>query len=424
MLNRFERIHVDDENVCRHCLAQLRRVYRGLELRPEELELLEHPRRTFIVSFPVRMDSGGTRMFTGFRVQYNDARGPTKGGIRFHPRLTLEDVRNLAFLMALKCSVVNIPFGGAKGGIIVNPKELSRGELERLTRGYIRAIHGFIGPRKDIPAPDVYTDERIMAWVMDEYEKTLGESAPGVVTGKPLALGGSRGRSYSTALGGTYILEEALKVMGHNPEENRVAVQGFGNVGANVARILHENGYRVIAVSDSKGGVMDEDGLDIGEVARYKREKGSVTAFPGARKITNPELLALDCDILIPAALSDQITEENAPGVKAGIVLELANSPVTVAADDVLFKDGVRVIPDILANAGGVVVSYLEWIQNLTGDSWKKERVIKRLKRIMVAAFREVHGICEEEGCSLRLGAHLLGVKRILEAERLRGNLK
>jgi len=422
-LNRFERIHVDDENVCRHCMAQLRRVYKGLELSPEELELLERPRRTFIVSFPVRMDDGSTRMFTGYRVQYNDARGPTKGGIRFHPRLTLEDVRNLAYLMALKCAVVDIPFGGAKGGIIVNPKELSQGELERLTRGYIRAIHGFIGPRKDIPAPDVYTDERIMAWVLDEYEKTLGKSAPGVVTGKPLALGGSKGRSYATALGGSYILDEALQVMG-GLEDSRVAVQGFGNVGANIARILKENGYRVIAVSDSKGGILDEGGLDIGEVMGCKREKGSVAAFPGAEKITNEELLSLGCDILVPAALSDQITEENASMVKARVVLELANSPVTVAADDVLFGNGVKVIPDILANAGGVVVSYLEWVQNLSGETWRRERVIGRLKRIMGSAFREVYGICREEECSMRLAAHLLGVRRILEAERLRGNLR
>ncbi len=422
-MNRFERIHVDDENVCRHCMAQLRRVYKGLELSPEELELLERPRRTFIVSFPVRMDDGSTRMFTGYRVQYNDARGPTKGGIRFHPRLTLEDVRNLAYLMALKCAVVDIPFGGAKGGIIVNPKELSQGELERLTRGYIRAIHGFIGPRKDIPAPDVYTDERIMAWVLDEYEKTLGKSAPGVVTGKPLALGGSKGRSYATALGGSYILDEALQVMG-GLEDSRVAVQGFGNVGANIARILKENGYRVIAVSDSKGGILDEGGLDIGEVMGCKREKGSVAAFPGAEKITNEELLSLGCDILVPAALSDQITEENASMVKARVVLELANSPVTVAADDVLFGNGVKVIPDILANAGGVVVSYLEWVQNLSGETWRRERVIGRLKRIMGSAFREVYGICREEECSMRLAAHLLGVRRILEAERLRGNLR
>lgn len=422
-MRKFERVYRDDENVCRHCMAQLRRVYKGLKLSAEELAILERPRRTFIVSFPVRMDDGKTRMFTGYRVQYNDARGPTKGGLRFHPELTLEDVRNLAFLMALKCAVVNIPFGGAKGGIVVNPKELSMGELERLTRGYIRAIHSFIGPRRDIPAPDVYTDERIMAWILDEYEKLRGESAPGVVTGKPLALGGSRGRSYSTALGGVYILDEALKVLARHLDKGRVAVQGFGNVGANVAKILGERGYRVIAVGDSRGGILNEDGLDIGGVTRIKKEKGSVVEYKGARRITNEELLTLDCDILIPAALSDQITGVNASKVRATVVLELANSPVTVEADDILYERGVKVIPDILANAGGVVVSYLEWVQNLTGEIWEEDRVIRRLKKIMVSAFREVYNACEEEECSLRHAAHLLGVKRILEAERLRGNL-
>lgn len=421
---RYERLRRDDENVCRHCMVQLERAYRGLKLSREELELLERPRRTFIVSFPVRMDDGKTRMFTGYRVQYNDARGPTKGGIRFHPDLSLEDVRNLAFLMALKCAVVDLPFGGAKGGIVVNPKELSDNELERLTRGYIRAIHGFIGPRRDIPAPDVYTDERIMAWILDEYEKTLGESAPGVVTGKPVALGGSRVRKYSTALGGSYVLEEALKRLGTAKHGYSVAVQGFGNAGSNMARILQENGYRVIAVSDSKGGVLDNKGLDVKKVAEHKKATGSVVGYPGGRNITNEELLALECDVLVPAALSDQITEQNAHEVKASLVLELANAPITVAADDVLFKKGVTVIPDILANAGGVAVSYLEWVQNLTSDYWSEKRVLERLRRIMVSAFRGVLKTCEAEGCSMRLAAHYLGVRRILEAEGLRGNLR
>jgi glutamate dehydrogenase/leucine dehydrogenase len=424
MWRRYERLHRDDENVCKHCMVQLERTYRELKLSQEELELLEHPRRTFIVSFPVRMDDGGTRMFTGYRVQYNDARGPTKGGIRFHPKLSLEDVRNLAFLMALKCAVVDVPFGGAKGGIVVNPKELSDGELERLTRGYIRAIHSFIGPHRDIPAPDVYTDERIMAWILDEYEKTLGESAPGVVTGKPLALGGSKARSYSTALGGSYVLEEAMKQFGIAKRRCSVAIQGFGNAGSNIARILYENGYRVIAVSDSRGGVLEEEGLDIEKVVEHKKATGSVIDYPGGQNITNEELLALECDVLIPAALSDQITEQNADNVKASVILELANAPVTVTADDVLFKKGIYVIPDILANAGGVVVSYLEWIQNLTNDYWSEKRVLERLRRIMVSAFQEVYRTCELEAYSMRLAAHYLGVRRILEAERLRGNLR
>lgn len=420
---RFERQHRDDSNVCRHCREQLSRTYMGLKLTHAELDVLEHPRKTLIVSFLVLMDNGETRMFTGYRVQYNNARGPTKGGIRFHPELTLEDVQNLAFLMALKCAVVNIPFGGAKGGVVVNPKELSNGELERVTRGYIRAIHRFLGPRRDIPAPDVYTDEQIMAWILDEYEKTSGESAPGVVTGKPLALGGSKARSHSTSLGGSYILEEALKLFNWKSPFS-VAVQGFGNVGSNIARILHENGFRVIAVSDSKGGVLSKKGLNVSEVSKHKNETGSVVGFNGAKDITNEELLELGCNVLIPAALSDQITKENAGDVKADLILELANAPITVEADDILFKNNVRVIPDILANAGGVVVSYLEWIQNLTNNYWSEKRVVINLRRIMVSAFHEVARVCELEKCSMRLAAHYLAVRRILEAERLRGNLR
>jgi glutamate dehydrogenase/glutamate dehydrogenase (NAD(P)+) len=420
---RYERLHRDDENVCRHCMEQLNRTYMGLKLTHAELDILEHPRKTMVVSFPVRMDDGETHMFTGYRVQYNNARGPTKGGIRFHPDLTMDDVRNLAFLMALKCAVVNIPFGGAKGGVIVNPKELSRGELERVTRGYIRAIHRFLGPRRDIPAPDVYTNAQIMAWILDEYEKTTGESAPGVVTGKPLALGGSKARSYATSLGGSYVLKEALKLLNMDKSQGNVAIQGFGNAGANLARILHEDGYKVIAVSDSKGGILNKKGLPIGEVLKHKKETGSVIGFPGAKDITNEELLALECKVLIPAALSDQITKENADNVKAKVILELANAPITVEADDILFKKGITVIPDILANAGGVAVSYIEWIQNLTNDYWRERRVVGKLRKIMVDAFREVARSCELEKCSMRLAAHYLAVRRILEAERLRGNL-
>lgn len=420
---RFERLHRDDANVCRHCMEQLNRTYMGLELTHAELDILEHARKTVIVSFPVRMDKGETHMFTGYRVQYNNARGPTKGGIRFHPELTLEDVQSLAFLMTLKCAVVNIPFGGAKGGVTVNPKEVSNGELERVTRGYIRAIHRFLGPHRDIPAPDVYTDEQIMAWILDEYEKTTGESAPGVVTGKPLALGGSKARSYATSLGGSYILEEALKLF-NLKKTSRVAIQGFGNAGSNIARILQENGYKVIAVSDSTGGILNDKGLKISEVLKHKSETGSVVGFNGAKDITNEELPALDCDVLIPAALSDQITKENADKVKAKVILELANAPITVEADDILFKKNVQVIPDILANAGGVVVSYMEWIQNLTNNYWSEKRVVINLRRIMVSAFNEVERVCELEKCSMRLAAHYLGVRRILEAERLRGNLR
>ncbi len=421
---RYHLERVDDENVCRNCKVQLQRAYIGLELTAEELDLLDRPQRSIIVSFPVRMDSGEIRIFTGYRVQYNDARGPTKGGIRFHPELTQEDMKNLAFLMALKCAAVNIPFGGAKGGVVVNPKELSEGELERLTRAYTRSIHMFLGPEVDIPAPDVYTDERIMAWIMDEYERMRGGHFPAVVTGKPTALGGTEVRSYSTALGGFYLLEEALGHLGMKKEGITVAIQGFGNAGSNAARIFHDAGYKVIAVSDSKGGILNEKGLPIGEVLKYKQKAGTVVGFKGSEEITNEELLTAKCDVLVPAALSDQIREDNADEVKAKIVLELANAPTTVDADDILFKRGIFVIPDILANAGGVVVSYLEWVQNLNNDRWTDHKVMKRLRWMMTSAFQEASKICASEKCSMRHAAHRLAIDRILKAERMRGNLR
>jgi glutamate dehydrogenase/leucine dehydrogenase len=381
------------------------------------------PRRTFTVSFPVKMSNGKTQIFTGYRVQYNDARGPAKGGIRFHPEIDARHTNELAFLMAIKCAVVNIPFGGAKGGVSVNPADLSTQDLELVTRGYIRAIADYIGPLKDIPAPDVYTDEQIMAWILDEYERIRREHVPAVVTGKPPELGGITARRYSTALGGIHVLEQALKDQGIEPRGLRVAVQGFGNVGENTARLLHDRGYHVIAVSDVKGGVLDPKGLDIGAVRAHKKKTGRVTDFPGATVITNAELLTIDCDVLVPAALSDQLDTDNANDVKAKIILELANAPTTAAADDILFDRDIFVIPDILANAGGVVVSYFEWSQNLTGDAWPEEKVLERLRQIMITAFNDVHGHCREARCRMRKAAYELAVKRILHAERLRGNL-
>ncbi len=333
-------------------------------------------------------------------------------------------MKNLAFLMALKCAVVNIPFGGAKGGVVVNPKELSEDELERLTRSYVRALEGFIGPMKDIPAPDVYTDERIMAWILDEYERMMGGHFPAVVTGKPTTLGGTGVRSYSTSLGGFYLLEEAMAHLGMQKEDITIAIQGFGNAGYNAAKILHDAGYRVIAVSDSKGGIMDEEGLDVGKVLEHKRRTGTVMGFNGSREITNEELLASKCDLLVPAALSDQIRKDNAENIRAKVLLELANAPITINADDILFDKGTVIIPDILANAGGVVVSYLEWVQNLNNDRWTDQKVMKRLRWIMTSAFQEVSKISTSEKCSMRHAAHRLAVDRILEAERLRGNLK
>ena len=404
-------------------MNELGGIYVDLGLSADELDLLDMPRRSFTVHFPARMDSGKTKMFVGHRVQYNDARGPAKGGIRFHPELTIDHVKDLAFLMVLKCSVVNIPFGGSKGGVVVDPKQLSRNELEQVTRSYIRAIADYIGPFKDIPAPDVYTDEKIMVWILDEYERIKGEHVPAVVTGKPVELSGIKVRSYSTALGGIYVLEEAMRKIGMDKSGVRVAVQGFGNVGENAARILHEKGYQVVAVSDSSGGIINPRGLDIPAVMMHKDKTRRVIDFKDGINITNEELLVCDCDILIPSALSDQLTGANAREVKARIVLELANAPTTTEADEILSENKIMLVPDILANAGGVVVSYFEWSQNLNNDYWEEEKVLQKLNNVMITAFNDVYALCNEERCRMRRAAYQLAVKRVLYAERLRGNL-
>ena len=417
-----ERIHIDDRNLCKLCMNELGGIYMDLGLSADELDLLAMPRRSFTFHFPVRMDSGKTRMFVGHRIQYNDARGPTKGGLRFHPELTVDDVRDLAFLMVLKCAVVNIPFGGSKGGVVVNPKELSKNELEQVTRAYIRAIQDYIGPFKDIPAPDVYTDEHIMVWILDEYERIKGEHVPAVVTGKPYELQGIRARSYSTSLGGIYVLEEAMKKLRMGKARARVSVQGFGHVGENAARILFEEGFKIVAVSDSKGGTMNAKGLDIHKVIGHKEKTGSVMDFKGGRNIDNAGLLASDCDILIPAALSDQLDKDNAGRVQARIVLELANAPTTTEADQIFSRKGIMLVPDVLANAGGVVVSYFEWSQSLTNEYWDEEKVLRKLKSVMITAFHDVFSLCQSK-CRMRRAAYQLAVKRILHAERMRGNL-
>lgn len=418
-----DRLHRDEKDLRSLAMTELQTIYVDLGLTQEELDLLSAPRRSFTVSFPVKMTTGRTQMYTGYRVQYNDARGPAKGGIRFHPEMDAEHTSELAFLMSLKCAVVNIPFGGAKGGVAVNPRELSRRDLELVTRGYIRAIADYIGPFKDVPAPDVYTDEQIMAWILDEYERIKREHVPAVVTGKPSALGGIKARRYSTALGGVHVLEQAMKQRGMEARGARVAVQGFGNVGGNIARILHHWGYTVVAVSDVNGAIMDPGGLDISALRHHHTTVGTVVGFENAKAISNAELLAVDCDILIPAALSYQLDKNNAHDVKATIVLELANAPLTAQADDILFNRDILVIPDILANAGGVVVSYFEWSQNLSSDIWTEEKVLERLKLIMTTAFNDVHGRCREAKCRMRKAAYELAVKRILNAERLRGNV-
>jgi glutamate dehydrogenase/leucine dehydrogenase len=423
MHRNHERLHRDEKELRSLGMTELQAIYSELGLTKEELNLLSAPRRSFTVSFPVKMTAGTPRMFTGYRVQYNDARGPSKGGIRFHPEMDEAHASELAFLMSLKCAVVDIPFGGAKGGVAVNPMELASRDLELVTRGYIRAIADHIGPFKDIPAPDVYTDDQIMAWILDEYERIKREHAPAVVTGKPPELGGIAARRYSTALGGIHVLEQALEECGMRGRGLRVVIQGFGNVGENAARLLHDRGYAVIGVSDVTGGIMNPDGLNIPRLQEHKKKTRSLTNFPGSRPVSNKDLLTEECDVLIPAALSNQIDAENAHDIKARIVLELANAPVTAAADDIFLARDILLIPDILANAGGVVVSYFEWSQNQTGGCWPEERVLEQLKQIMTAAFNDVFGRCREPRCRMRKAAYELAVKRILQAERLRGNL-
>ena len=394
-----------------------------LKLNQSEIDILTIPKSTFTFSFPVIMDDGSTKIFTGYRTQFNNARGPTKGGIRFHPEVDLEDVKTLAFLMTLKCAVVNLPFGGAKGGVVVDPKKLSKGELERLSRAFVRELYRFIGPETDIPAPDVNTNPQVMAWMLDEYEKITGKHAPGFITGKPIELGGSVVREFSTSLGGFFVLREIIKKIKFNPKDAKVVVQGFGNVGLNIAKILHEQKYKIIAVSDSKTGIYNENGLDIKKVIEYKEKNKSLNGFK-AKEITNKEILELECDVLIPSALGDQITQENANKIKTKIILEMANGPITPEADVILEKKGIIVAPDILANAGGVVVSYFEWVQNSMNYYWTEDEVLKKLEEYMVAATTEVEKECKNFKGSIRDALYILAINKILQAERLRGVLK
>jgi glutamate dehydrogenase (NAD(P)+) len=392
-----------------------------LKLDPAVHNLLREPKRVLEVMFPVRMDNGEVKSFKGFRVQYNDARGPCKGGIRFHPQETLDTVKALAAWMTWKTACVGIPFGGAKGGVICNPKEMSRVELERLSRAYIDAIATVIGPELDIPAPDVYTDPQIMAWMMDEFNKTRGHNTPGVITGKPIPLGGSEGRGDATARGAVYTIREATKRL-HIPLKGATAaIQGYGNAGSYTAILLQEMGARVIAVSDSRGGTLNEKGLDPHAVLQHKQKTGSVVGFPGTEAISNEELLEFQCDILVPAALENAITGKNASRIKAKIVAEAANGPTTPDADDILFKNKIFDIPDFLCNAGGVTVSYFEWVQNIYGLYWPVEEVHDRLDKIMTKAFNDVYDVHEKQGVNMRMAAYMLSVQRVADAMKLRG---
>jgi glutamate dehydrogenase/leucine dehydrogenase len=399
-----------------------------LEIAAEQLGLeeglklkLENCKRVLVVTFPVTMDNGKLKIFTGYRVQHNNTRGPAKGGIRYHPLVDLDEVKALAAWMTWKSAVVNIPYGGAKGGVQCNPKEMSRGELERMTRRFTYEIAPLIGPDKDIPAPDVYTNAETMAWIMDTYSILQGYCIPSVVTGKPIPLGGSLGRNEATAQGCVYTIQEAVKHLGMDLEKSTVAVQGYGNAGFNAAKIIDRLGTKVIAVSDSRGGIYNADGLNPTSVSKHKDKTGSVVGYKDADAITNEEILSLDCDILIPAALENQITVENAHTVKAKIVAEAANGPTTPSADDILFENGVFVIPDILCNAGGVTVSYFEWVQNIQSLFWTLEEVNDQLAKIMRRSFWDVVSILKKQKVHMRTAAWMLGVGRVAEATKLRG---
>ncbi len=409
-------------NAFNNALKQLDKAVNLLNLKEGVVENLKKPQRILQFSLPVKMDDGKLKVFEAYRVQYNDARGPFKGGIRFHQQVNLSEVKALAFWMAVKTATVGIPMGGGKGGVVVNPKKLSLAELERLSRAYMKAAAGFIGPEMDVPAPDVNTNPQVMAWMMDEYEKIKGGHYPGVITGKPLELGGSAGRGTATAQGGFYVLQELLLKLKLNRKKLTVAIQGFGNAGSVFADLADQAGLKVVAVSDSQGGIYDEQGLDLDKVKAHKKQTGSVVDFAGTKNISNQKILELPVDILVPAALENQIIKENAGRIKAQIILELANGPVTPEADEKLFKKGKIVVPDVLANAGGVTVSYFEWVQNRQQYYWTKQEVLEKLKLIMVKAFNEVWQTGQELKVDLRTAAFVLAIKRIAEAMELRGN--
>jgi glutamate dehydrogenase (NAD(P)+) len=392
-----------------------------LSLDEDLRSILRMSKRELTVHFPVRMDNGRTRMFTGFRVQHNINRGPAKGGIRYDAGVSLDEIRALAMWMTWKCAVVDIPFGGAKGGVIVDPKQLSEGEIEHLTRRYTTEISVLIGPASDIPAPDVNTNSQTMAWMMDTYSMHAGFSVPAVVTGKPLSIGGSEGRNEATATGAVAVMKMAADELKMPLRDLRVAIQGFGNAGSIAAEILHAEGIRVVAISDRSGGVYDERGLDIPALQRYKHDHGHVTGFPGAQELSVADTLEVPCDVLIPAATEGVLTEANAARVQARIIVEAANGPTSPDADKLFFERGVRVVPDILANAAGVTVSYFEWVQDLQNFFWEPEEVQQKLLQVMDHAYTGVAKLAHDEKCDLRTAANMIAIRRVAEATQLRG---
>ncbi|WP_425341219.1 Glu/Leu/Phe/Val family dehydrogenase [Brevibacillus borstelensis] len=383
-------------------------------------ELLKEPLRVLTVRIPVRMDNGEVKVFTGYRSQHNDAVGPAKGGIRFHPDVTEDEVKALSIWMSLKAGIVDLPYGGGKGGIICDPREMSFRELERLSRGYVRAISQIVGPTKDIPAPDVFTNSQIMAWMMDEYSRIREFDSPGFITGKPIALGGSHGRETATAKGVTICIREAAKRRGIKLEGARVVVQGFGNAGSYLSKFMHDAGAKVVGISDAYGALYDPNGLDIDYLLDRRDSFGTVTKL-FTNTISNKELLELECDILVPAAIENQITAQNAHNIKAQIVVEAANGPTTLEATKILTERGILLVPDVLASSGGVTVSYFEWVQNNQGYYWSEEEVIEKLEKVLVKAFENVYSLAQTRRVDMRLAAYMVGVRKMAEASRFRG---
>jgi glutamate dehydrogenase (NAD(P)+) len=411
----------DVPNIWAVAQTQFDRAAEQLDLDPGLRKVLRVPKRELTVNFPVTMDDGHVEVFTGYRVQHNLSRGPAKGGIRYHQDVTLDEVRALAMWMTWKCAVVNIPYGGGKGGVIVDPKQLSQRELEGLTRRFTTEISPLIGPDRDIPAPDVNTNAQTMAWIMDTFSMHHGYTISGVVTGKPIAIGGSLGRNEATARGTVFTLQQASRTRDLPLNGARVAIQGYGNAGSIAADLLAAEGSTIVAVSDSSGGIHNPAGLDPAKVSAWKREHGTVVGFPGADEISNSALLEVDCDILVPAALENQITDKNADRIKARIVAEAANGPTTPEADAILYERGVFLIPDILCNAGGVTVSYFEWVQDMQSFFWTEQRINESLKEIMDQAFEAVHAMSHRHDVDMRTAAYMVAVARVAEATTLRG---
>jgi glutamate dehydrogenase (NAD(P)+) len=413
--------NVKEDNPFESMMSRFDEAARLLDLDPNLYAVMRWPSREITVYIPTFMDDGHVEIFKGFRVQHNFARGPAKGGIRFAPDVTLDEVRALAAWMTWKCAVVNIPFGGAKGGVICDPHQMSPGELERMTRRFTAELMDFIGPERDVPAPDMNTNEQVMAWIMDTFSMHARHTVTAVVTGKPVEIGGSQGRRDATGRGLLFVCNEACKKFGLKINQTRVAIQGSGNVGGTAARLMHETGYKVIAMSDVYGGIVNTNGLDIPAVLAYLKKNKSLEGFPGADYISNPDLLELECDILMPAATENQITSKNAHRIKCRVLAEGANGPTTARADNILMQQGVFVIPDILANAGGVTVSYFEWVQNRMGYYWRESVVNERLEDIMVAAFHDVAKFSESHNVNTRIASYMLAINRVAYDTRMRG---